>query len=246
MVSFRRVIAPSLRNTDPAVALLADLFPEADPPAEAELASVLLEEGAGPNLDFGRLVGRWLELRGRPFEAPEVLQSLNQLADSGAPALDGAFGPGLGAATVTLPMAARLAGNPRNLTSGTFHLARLLDPHPVGGYAAVAVAVAVRCFLGNRGDFVPDVLDVLLTNDAPPSLVEAVRRVPIFRRPESTGADDGDQASVVVRGLEQVFWVLRHERTEVGALGQVRAHGPGAIRLARALVRIRDRVSPGG
>ena len=74
------VIAPLSRDVDPGAVLLAHLFPDGDLPGEHALASTLLEE-AGPALDFGRLVGRWIALRDRPFEAPEVLQALHHLAD---------------------------------------------------------------------------------------------------------------------------------------------------------------------
>lgn len=237
------VIAPLSRDVDPGAVLLAHLFPDGDLPGEHALASTLLEE-AGPALDFGRLVGRWIALRDRPFEAPEVLQALHHLADSGSPALEGAFGPGLGAAVVTLPLAGRLARSPRNLTAGTFHLARLLDPHPVGVFAAVAVAVTAACLLGDRRDFVPDVLDVLLANEGPPALIEAVRRVPVFRAEPALSSVD-DPAGRGVQGSAMVLWLLRHERAEPTALERAAPHGPEAVRLVRALIRLRD-VRPGG
>jgi len=223
-------------------AILASLFPEPAPPGEYALALALLEEGQGQSLDFGRLVARWVDHQAGPFECPAVAASVAGLAQFGAPPTAAATGPGLGAALVTLPFVARLAGHPRNLVAGLYHLARLLDPDPVADFSAVAVGVTAACFLGGRRDFVPDVLEVLIGNDAPPPLIEEVRRVPVWRRAEpGPGADPVEAA---VGRLGTLLWGVRHDPE--GWADRLAGSGPSAVRLGRTLAFLQARVTSGG
>lgn len=185
--------------------VLQRLFPEPNPPGERALAAILLEEVERADLDFRRLVTRWTEVRNRSFECPEVPVSLERLADAGRPAVVATTTPGLGATLVTLPLAARLARQPRNLVAGVFHVGALIDPDPIGAFAAVALAVTVACLVNGRRDFVPDVLDVLLANGAPPALVTEVRLVPVPRRDPAVGLDPTPsvpaQVGVILRAI---------------------------------------------
>jgi hypothetical protein len=66
------------------------------------------------------------------------------------------------------------------MIAGAFHVARLLDPSEEAGLAAVAVVVAAAGLLEGRRDVIPDVLSMLLANDAPAPMLAAVRDVPRF------------------------------------------------------------------
>ncbi len=181
------------------------LGPEPGAPRAGEqiLAAILAEELVGGQPDLGRLVSRWIAVDNRPFACPVVARSLAELRRTGAPPVEAGFGPGLGAVVVTLVAAGRLFQTPRNLVSGVYHLARLLDPHPVGAFAAVAAGVAAGRLLDGKRDFVPEVLDVLLNNQAPDALVAEVRRAPVWARSGTPPA--GPEAE-----LGMVLWALHH------------------------------------
>ena len=211
--------------------------PEPTGPGERILGAALLEAMGGAELDVPRLIASWTRPSGLVFECPVVAASIAWLTRTQAPIPDGEVGPGFGATVVTLGLAAGLHGQPANLVSGTYHLARLLDPHPVGIFAAVAGAVTAACFLTGRRDFVPAVLDVLLANDAPAELVEELRRVPVWARGRSP-----QQPAGVVSDLGTVLWAVRHHPSAETALAAVSGLGPLARRLGLGLVGARDGV----
>ena len=199
---------------------------------EQALATILVQELSGDHLELGRIVSRWVAVTDRRFGCPVVARSLAELARTGAPPADAAFGPGLGATVVTLAASARLFQTPRNLVSGIYHLARLLDPHPVGAFAAVAAAVAAGRLLEGKRDFVPEVLDVLLTNEAPLELIAEVRRAPVWVRP---GAPMGPPEVE----LGTVFWALHHSGKASQVLDGIGPLGPLAQVAGRALLGAR-------
>lgn len=199
---------------------------------EQLLAGVLHEALSSGDLDLGRVIGGWVALADRPFECPVVARSLAELKQSGAPPVLGSFGPGLGAAVVTLAGAVSLFQTPRNLVSGVYHLARLLDPHPVGAFAAVAAGVAAGRLLEGHRDFVPAVLDVLLANHAPERLIVEVRRAPVWVRPTAT--DETPEAE-----LGRVFWALHHLGQAPQVLDALAPVGPLGRTLGRALLGAR-------
>ncbi len=203
---------------------------------EQVLGSMLLEELSRPDFELGRVVARWVENLDRPFECPVVARSLAELARTGAPPAKAAFGPGLGAAVVALAGAARLFQTPRNLVSGIYHLARLLDPHPVGGYSAVAVGVAASRLLQGKRDFVPEVLDVLLANEAPEHLIGEIRRAPVWVRTMPTGGPAAAPEAL----LGTVFWALHHLASAPRVLDALVPLGPLARTIGRALLGARD------
>ncbi len=206
---------------------------------EQALGRVLIEELARPDFDLGRVVARWGKDLDRPPECPVVAQSLAHLARTGAPPDEGAFGPGLGAAVVTMAGASRLFQTPRNLVSGVYHLARLLDPHPIGAYAAVAAGVAAGRFLGGKRDFIPAVLDVLLANEGPDRLIAEVRRAPVWVRTAPAAPPDGAGLAPETE-LGVVFWALHHLGSGPRVLTALTAVGPSARTIGRALLGARD------
>ncbi len=203
---------------------------------------MLLQETEGGELDFARLVTRWTAVRHQPFECPEVPVSLERLAVTGRPAAESTAGPGLGAALVTLPLAARLTRQPRNLVAGVFHVGSLIDPDPTGAFAAVTLAVTAACLLTGRRDFVPDVLDVLVANGAPPGLVAEVRLVPVPRRDPVEGPDE------TLRLPTQVGVVLRALRYQWDPAAVAMGFGdqPAPVRrIGQALLRLRQGAGQG-
>lgn len=227
---------PPLDTAARADGLLAGLFPPSLPrPGEAALMNILDDELRQTAPDFGRLASRWGKASDG-CECPVVARAVRWLEQHGMPAPDEAFGPGLGAAVVTVGMAARLAHQPRNLYSGVYHAARLLDPSALGWFAALVAAATARCFLQARRDFVADVLDVLLSNDAPGDLVARLRQVPVWSRP----SDAGEPVHEVVRELDQILRTLYHQGAPERARQEIERLSPSARRLGRGLLAARD------
>lgn len=228
-------IIPPLDSAARADGLRIALFPPALPrPGEATLAGLLDEELQRSSPDFGRLAARWGQISDA-CECPVVARAVRWLGEHGMPAPDDAFGPGLGAAVVTVGMATRLAHQPRNLYSGVYYAARLLDPSALGWFAALVAAATARCFLQGRRDFVADVLDVLLSNDAPAELVTQLRQVPVWSRPSI-----GEPIHDLVRELDQVLRTLYHQGVPERARQEIDRQAPSARRLGRALLAARD------
>jgi hypothetical protein len=144
--------------------------------------------------------------------------------------------PGLGAALVTLPLVLRTYLSNQNVLTGAYHLAALLDPHPVGQWAAVAVSVAAACFLRGRSDFVADLIEALRENEAPSELVAMARRLP------NTVLEAQPRwrlGSEVVDGLEPTLAaVIRRRPTGFGAAS--RPARPVLARIEAALIGARD------
>ncbi len=213
--------------------------PLAPPTGEQVLGRLLVEELSRPDFELGRVVAQWVGTVDRSFECPVVARSLAELGRTGAPPVDPAIGPGLGAALVTLAGAGRLFQTPRNLVSGVYHLACLLDPHPVGQYSAVAAGVAAGRFLQGKRDFVPEVLDVLLANQAPDRLIAEVRRAPVWVRSNRSESAEGLPGAAEAE-VGFVFWALHHLGSATRVLEALASVGPLARTIGRALLGARD------
>ncbi len=226
---------PPQDATARADALRTALFPPALPrPGEATLARILDDEMVRSAPDFGRVAAQWGQVS-EGFECPVVARATRWLGEQGLPAPDDAFGPGLGAAVVTVGLAARLAHQPRNLYSGVYHAARLLDPSALGWFAALVASATARCFLQGRRDFVADVLDVLLSNDAPGELVAQVRQVPVWSRPS-----DPEPTHEIIGDLDHLLRTLYHQGLTERARQELERLSPSARRLGRGLLAARD------
>ncbi|MGE0439491.1 MAG: hypothetical protein AB7L66_10325 [Gemmatimonadales bacterium] len=208
----------------------------APPTAAGEVALIgALDAAIGSgDIDLAPLAGAWAATRHLSFDCPAVATGAAWLADHGAPAPDGAFGPGLGAAVVGFGAVPALLGQRRNLVSGVYHLARLLDPAPEGVFAAVAAAVAGAVFAEGRRDVVPDVLESLVVNGAPASLLDALRQVPV-----ATSAPPSVDPSAVPGQLALVLWGV-HRLPAARAPEAWAGLGPSAAALGRGLLACRE------
>jgi hypothetical protein len=221
--------APSAgRETALLTALLRPFAPAAEP-GEVALARVVANQVASPELDLAALVAQWLSGREQLSLSPGVRAALSHLANHGAPAPEQPGLAGLGAAMVCLPLVARHGSSDRNLVSGAYHVARLLDSDPVAHWQAVGVSVATACFLRGQRDVIPEVLGAFRANEAPAGLADVTRRVPIWSRPKDDGAGD----------FEQLLWCLHHFREASRVTAGVADRGPIVLRLAEAMVAAR-------
>lgn len=178
---------------------------------DVALALILAEELLQPAVDLRRIAERWGEWArndGRGI-GPRTRAALAHLAREGTPPpMDG--GPATnGAVSRCLPVALATLASPRNLVSGTYHIAALTHPDPSSAWSAVVVNVAAARLLGGGRDFVPDVLEALGANAAPAELVEAVRRVPLERREDLLVA--GAAAGLAIGTAEIALWFAHHE-----------------------------------
>ncbi|MGH7658284.1 MAG: ADP-ribosylglycohydrolase family protein, partial [Gemmatimonadales bacterium] len=108
-----------------------------------------------------------------------------------------------------LPVALATLASPRNLVSGTWHVARLLHPEERCAWGAVAVNIALARFLLGHRDFVPDVIEALRMNEAPADLIEVVRQVPLRRREDLPVMRE--PAGHVLHTVEVALWFAWHE-----------------------------------
>lgn len=193
-------------------ALDADPLPLAPPsgrrPAGTALADALLAELLEGGVDLQRLTTRWIEWwRSDGLDAdPVLIEALAHLQQFDAPtdSLEGGTAVILAA---TLP-AALAASSPGSMVAGTFHTARLLDPNPATGLAAVAVVMAAaRCLEGQR-DFMGDILAMLRTNGAPEAFFEAMRSVPLD--PRSPPPIPRGPTVTAVAAAPWLLWQLHH------------------------------------
>ncbi len=190
--------------------------------AAVALGAGLLEALPSGGVDLRRLAGRWVEWSRSDGHGadPALVQALDHLAefDAPAPALAHA---GAAAVAAALP-AALAAASPRAMVSGAFHTARLVDPDPAGGLAAVAVVVAAARLLEGSRDFLPDVLGLLRANNADEEFFARFRAIaadPRNEPPRPTGTSV--RASVVA---VWVLWQVQHRPRGVEALRALGTH----------------------
>lgn len=190
------------------------------------LGDALLEELLGGGVDLRRLAARWVRWHADDGCGvdPALGEALVHLAefDAPLPALDATGG---WAVVAALPAA--LAGaSPRSMVSGAFHTARLVDPDPVSGLAAVAVVVAAARYLDGSRDTIPEVLAMLRSNDAPQAAYD--RFAAIARDPRARVAAPTATSSA----LEVATWALRvceRERDGTSALAALPRAGTTAL-----------------
>jgi hypothetical protein len=180
------------------------------------LADALLAQLAQGGVDLHRLAHEWVqwwESDGFGADGP-LGEALGHLREFDAPP-DQLSAGNIAALAATLP-AALTAASPRGMVSGTFHVARLLDPDPLTGLASVAVVVAGATLLEGRQDFVADVIAVLRANDAPPRLLDPVRHLPRdpYRPPAPPAGVAPDPVDVAVWAL----WTALHRHRGIPAL----------------------------
>ena len=185
---------------------------------DVALALLLAEELLQQEPDLERLTRRWIgwmDEDGRGIGG-WTRTALLHLRTHGTPPAESGGQAGNGAVMRCYPAGLRFFRQPRNLIAATFHTSALTHPDPRCGWSAVAVNVAIACFLEGRRDFVGDVIEALRNNDAPREVIDAVRRVPIMRRGELplTGGAQGYTVHCMQIGL----WAAYHEPTLEGAL----------------------------
>jgi hypothetical protein len=207
--------------------------------AASALGDALLEELLGGGVDLRRLAGRWVRWRAADGHGVDdaLAEALAHLEEFDAPptalAATGAW-----AIVVALP-AALAAASPRTMVAGAFHTARLVDPDPVAGLAAVSVVVAAARYLEGSRDVMPEVLALLRSNNAPAVVYDRVADIARLPRARATPPGPGAPA------LDVAAWALRvaeHERDGVGVLQGLAHAGTTATAGAvlGALVGARD------
>ncbi len=197
------------------------------PPAGRRFAAIalgdaLIEELIAGGVDLRRLSRRWVDWAAADGLGvdPSLAQALAHLGEFDAPA-DSLDASGAAALAAALPAALAVA-SPRSMVSGAFHTARLLDPDPDSGLATVAVVLAASRFLQGQRDFIPEVLGLLRSNDAPPELFD--QYAAIAREPRRIAVPPRGDASATVVAL----WALRvaeHQPRSVEALEAMVAAG---------------------
>ena len=211
--------------------------------AATALADGLLEELLAGGVDLHRLSHRWVDwwrTDGCDVD-PLLAAALDHLRDFDAPIVHLGF-PGTAPIAATLP-AAMASATPRAMIAGAFHVARLLDPSEEAGLAAVAVVVAAAGLLEGRRDVVPDVLSMLLVNDAPEAMLMAVRDVP--RKPGQIPVVPRADASPTAT-LAWLLWLVMYQpRSQDALTTMVLAGGVGSSTGAAlgALLGARDGIA---
>lgn len=191
--------------------------------AAIALGDGLLEELLAGGVDLRRLASRWTAWQADDgLDAnPALVEALAHLREFNAPALQlSAYGPAPLAAA--LP-AALTASSPRNMLNGTFHVARLLDPSETTALAAVAVVVAASRFLEGARDFIPDVLAVLRSNEAPPALFELFAAIP--RDPRAVPAMPRGATPAPELVAQWALWHAHHRPRSAEVLAAMQAAG---------------------
>jgi len=210
---------------------------------DVALMLILAEELLEPDIDLERLVGRWVLWRQRDGRGigEWTRTALDHIATHHSPPAHTGGRASNGSLARTVPVALATAAQPANLVSGSFHLASLLHPDPRCAWSAVAVNVAIACFLQSQRDFVPEVLEALKSNKAPDEILAAVRRVPLEKKESLPvlGAEPG----YVVHCMETALWFAYHEpRLERGLVWLLNAGGDTDTNaaVAGALMGARD------
>lgn len=216
------------------------------PPAGRRFAAValgdaLIEELMSGGVDLRRLARRWTDWQEADgFDVDPALDAaLSHLREFDAPVVQlDSTGP---AALLAALPAALAASSPRSMVSGAFHTARLVDPDPDSGLAAVAVVLAAGRFLEGQRDFMAEVLGLLRSNNAPPELFD--RYAAIAREPRRVATPPRGNSSTAT---EVALWALRvaeHQPRSVEALSAMVTTGgvsPAAGALLGALLGARD------
>jgi ADP-ribosylglycohydrolase len=182
----------------------------AAPDGELALAWILAEELAAGRADLRRVAERWVKRfhADRRGIGPETAAALDHLAEHDAPPPEGA-GRSSDPLVRCIPVAVAMFRSPRNLVSGTYHIAALTHPDPLVAWSAVALNVALARFLEGKRDFIADVLEALRNNPAPEELLAALRRVPVERRQDLVTAELS--LADAVGCVRAALWLAYHE-----------------------------------
>ncbi len=206
---------------------------------EAPLLEILARELAEGRTDLRQLADRWVgryRLDPRAHDA-ETAGALEFIAAHAAPPPSGGRGSAVLARVVPVALVAYRA--PRTLVSATYHIAALTHPAAEAAWGAVAINVALGRLLLGRRDFVPDVLEALIANNAPERLLAAVRRVPLGRRAALPSPASADPDAVL--GVELALGLAHHEPIAARGFDWLREDGPSAAAAAAgALLGGRD------
>jgi ADP-ribosylglycohydrolase len=181
----------------------------AAPDGELALARILAEELAAGPADLRRVAERWVDRFRADHRGigPETAAALNHLAEHDAPPSGGGRSPD--PLVRCVPVAVAMFRSPRNLVSGTYHIAAMTHPDPLVAWSAVALNVALARLLEGKRDFIPDVLEALRSNPVPVELLGAVRRVPVERRQDLVTAELS--LSDAVGCVKAALWLAYHE-----------------------------------
>lgn len=193
---------------------------------DVALALIQADELLEPEVDMERLVLRWIDWRTRDGRGigDWTRTALDHIANHHSPPSDSGGLATNGSLARTIPVALATVAHPANLVSGSFHLAQLLHPDPRCAWGAVAINVAIACYLQGVRDFIPEVMDALTTNAAPDELLAAVRRVPLEKK-EDLPVTSVDPGHVLVC-VETALWFGYHEpKLERGLLWLANAGG---------------------
>jgi hypothetical protein len=134
-----------------------------------------------------------------------------------------------------IPIGIGAATQPRNLVSGTWHTIMLTHGDPGTAWSGVAVNVALAQLLQGRRDFLPDVVEALLANDAAPAVLSSARRIPFVQRDELDGG-----GNVAIACAELALWTAHHEPIVARAFEGFAKVRPEAAGVAAALLGARE------
>jgi ADP-ribosylglycohydrolase len=162
---------------------------------------------------------------------PETAAALSHLERYDAPPAEAA-GRGPDPLVHCVPVAIAMFQSPRNLVSGTYHIAALTHPDPAVAWSAVALNVALARFLQGKRDFIADVLEALRNNAVPEELLGILRRVPVALR-EDLGAAELS-APDAVGCVRAALWLAYHEPLAARGLSWAAEGGPRSAALAGA------------
>ncbi|MGH7581942.1 MAG: ADP-ribosylglycohydrolase family protein [Gemmatimonadales bacterium] len=211
--------------------------------AAVALGDALLEELLAGGVDLHRLARRWVTWAGEAPRviAPSLREALDHLRDFDAPAPHLA-GPVVAALAAALP-AAVASASPRSMITGAFHVSRLLDPRESTALCSTALVVAAATFLDGRRDFIPELIAVLRSNQAPPELLDAILMIPRDRRivPPVPVGDAPDPIAVA----SWILWQAYHRPHGVDALEDLVVGGvdPAVGAVAAGLLGARDGIA---
>jgi ADP-ribosylglycohydrolase len=179
------------------------------PDGELALTLILADELAAGRADLRKVATRWVERHQSDSRGigQETAGALRHIARHDAPPRQS---PGRSADLLIrcIPVALAMAHSPRNLVSGTYHIAALTHPDPAVAWSAVALNIALARFLLGKRDFIPDVLEALRDNAVPGELLAALRRVPLERREQLAAELSPADAVGCVRAA---LWLGYHE-----------------------------------
>ena len=204
---------------------------------ESALAALLAEELLEPEVDLRRIAEKWIAWARRDGRGlgQGTLDGLEHLARYDAPR-SGPPGPAdSGPLVRSIPIGIAAATQPRNLVSGTWHTIMLTHAEPGTAWSGVAVNVALSQLLRGRRDFLPDVIEAMLANDATPAVLSAARRIPFVQRDE---LDGGGHPAIAC--AEVALWTAHHEPMVTRAFEGFAKERPEVAAVAAALLGARE------